>query len=556
MSRPSPSSVHAGHPGIARLSRLGRFLAGCAAGLMLSACSPSADTAANNTLRVAFFRDNTTLVSLDPFQVYWIEHRVIVRNIADSLTDQDPKTGKIIPWLAQSWAVSDNALEYTFHLRKDVTFSNGTRFDAHAVKTAYDADKAFAAALPTVFGATYLTGFDHAEVLDDYTIKLVLAKPNAGFLQATSTTQLAILAPESYQKTAKERSAGAIIGSGPFLLSSYTPEVGVHLTKRKGYAWPSANVQNKGEAHIDAVDITYVPEDSVRNGQFLQGQVDVVWPRAPFSDVDQKLFRSKGATIQSRSLPGPAFVLWPNTSADHIFADRDVRLAVQKAIDRKTYASTVYTPEFPVVDGLLDVTTPYFKSQGSELAYDPKGAEQLLDSAGWVKQADGIRAKNGNRLKLIYTVSPAETAGDVLLQDQLRQVGIDLSLKVLPTAEWFMANASGRYDLTNNYMTRADPIILQTIIDPRSAKNSSLATNVYPKQILPTAFSLFDAGLTATTSDQRAKAYGDLQDLLVDEGAVFPIYERLWQAATAARVHDFNWTAEGLALFNDIQIGK
>lgn len=532
------------------------LLASCAVGLMLSACSPATPDAASNTLKVAFFRDNTTLVSLDPFQVYWIEHRVIVRNIADSLTDQDPHTGKIIPWLAERWDISNDALQYTFHLRKDVTFSNGTRFDAHAVKTAYDADKAFAQALPTVFGATYLAGFDHAEVVDDFTVKLVLAKPNAGFLQATSTTQLAILAPESYQKTAKERSAGAIIGSGPFLLSSYTPEVGVHLTRRKGYAWPSANVQNKGDAHLDAVDITYVPEESVRNGQFLQGQVDVLWPRAPFSEVDQKLFRSKGATIQSRSLPGPAFVLWPNTSAEHIFSDRNVRLAVQKAIDRKTYASTVYTPEFPVVDGLLDVTTPYAKSQGNKLDYDPQGAEQLLDSAGWLKQADGFRAKNGVRLKLVYTIPLAETAGDLLLQDQLRKVGVDLSLKVLPTAEWFLANASGKYDLTNNYMTRADPIILQTIIDPRSAKNSSLATNVYPAPILPTAFALFDAGLTATADDQRAKAYGDLQDLLIDEGAVFPIYERLWQAATAAKVHDFNWTAEGLALFNDIQISK
>lgn len=120
-----------------------------------------------------------------------------------------------------------------------MTFGNGTRFDAHAIKTVlktvFDADKAFANTLPTVFGTTYLTGFDHAEVVDDFTVKLVLSKPNAGFLQVTSSTQLAILAPESYQKTAKERSAGAIIGSGPFLLPSYTPEVGVHLTKRKGY---------------------------------------------------------------------------------------------------------------------------------------------------------------------------------------------------------------------------------------------------------------------------------------------------------------------------------
>lgn len=479
---------------------------------------------------------------------------MVLRNIAESLTDQDPQTGKIIPWLAERWEISDNALEYTFHLRKDVTFSNGTRFDAQAVKTAYDADKSFAAQLPATFGATYLKGYDHAEVLDDFTIKLVLAQPNAGFLQATSTTNLAILAPESYALSVKQRSLGAIIGTGPFVLERYTPESGLRLTKRKGYAWPSANAQNKGEAHLDAVEVSYVPEESVRNGQFVQGQVDILWPRNPFSEVDLSLFKSRGATIQSRSLPGPALNLYPNTRGNRILADRSVRLALQKAIDRKTYAATVYNPQFPVVSGIYDVTTPFYKSQADKLAYDPQGAERLLDAAGWQKNADGYRYKEGKRLKLAYNLSPAETAGDVLIQDQLRKVGIELKLNVVTTAEWAAANAAGNYDLTSTYMTRADPIILQTIIDPRSANSSTLATNLYAPETLPKALALFDAGLTATQSEQRARAYGELQDLLVDEGSAFPVYERVWQAATAKNVRNFHWTAEGFALFNDIEL--
>ncbi|MFA0995408.1 MULTISPECIES: ABC transporter substrate-binding protein [Pseudomonas syringae group] len=534
---------------------LTRLLFATVTAVTLLGCSPSGqDSQAGKTLKVTFFRDNTTLVSLDPFQVYWLEHRVVLRNVAESLTDQDPQTGNIIPWLAERWDVSDNALEYTFHLRKDVTFSNGTRFDAQAVKTAYDTNKAFADQLPATFGATYLKGYDHAQVLDDFTVKLVLAKPNAGFLQATSTTNLAILAPQSYALSVKERSLGAIIGTGPFVLERYTPESGLRLTKRKGYAWPSANAQNKGEAHLDAVDVSYVPEESVRNGQFIQGQVDILWPRNPFSEVDLNLFKSRGATIQSRSLPGPALNMYPNTRGNRILADRQVRLALQKAIDRKTYAATVYNPQFPVVSGIYDVTTPFYKNQADKLAYDPQGAERLLDEAGWAKNADGYRYKDGKRLKLAYNLSPAETAGDVLIQDQLRKVGIELKLNVVTTAEWAANNAAGNYDLTYNYMTRADPIILQTIIDPRSANSSTLATNLYAPQTLPKALELFDAGLTATRSEQRAKAYGDLQDLLIDEGSAFPVYERVWQAATAKNVRNFHWTAEGFALFNDIEI--
>ncbi|EPM55505.1 nickel ABC transporter, periplasmic nickel-binding protein [Pseudomonas syringae pv. actinidiae ICMP 19071] len=358
----------------------------------LLGCSPSGqDSQAGKTLKVTFFRDNTTLVSLDPFQVYWLEHRVVLRNVAESLTDQEPQTGNIIPWLAERWDVSENALEYTFHLRKDVTFSNGTRFDAQAVKTAYDTNKAFAD-------------------------------------------------------------------------------------------------------------------------------------------------------------------LYPNTRGNRILADRQVRLALQKAIDRKTYSATVYNPQFPVVSGIYDVTTPFYKNQADKLAYDPQGAERLLDEAGWAKNADGYRYKDGKRLKLVYNLSPAETAGDVLIQDQLRKVGIEFKLNVVTTAEWAANNAAGNYDLTYTYMTRADPIILQTIIDPRSANSSTLATNLYAPQTLPKALDLFDAGLTATRSEQRAKAYGDLQDLLIDEGSAFPVYERVWQAATAKNVRNFHWTAEGFALFNDIEI--
>lgn len=534
---------------------MSRLLAPCALALALAGCSPGDQAQADKTLNIAFFGDNTTLVSVDPFQVYWLEHRVLLRNVAESLTDQDPATGKIIAWLAKSWEVSDDALSYTFHLREGVTFSNGERFDAKAVKTAFDSNKALATALPATFGATYLAGFDHAEVVDDFTVKLVLAKPNAGFLQATSTTNLAILAPASYALTVKERSLGKIIGTGPFVLQSYTPEVGAHLTKRKGYAWASANMKNQGEAHLDAVDISYIPEESVRNGLFLQGKADILWPRNPFSEVDLKLFQSKGATIQSRSLPGPALNLYPNTRGARILSGQQVRLAVQKSIDRKSYASTVYNAEFPVVQGIFDVTTPFAKSQAAKLGYDPTGAEQLLDQAGWARGADGYRQKNGKRLSLSYNITPAETAGDVLIQDQLRKVGIELKLNVVTRAEWVANNSAGNYDLTINYMTRADPIILQTILDPRSANSSTVATNTYEPAVLEKAKGLFDAGITATHSTQRAAAYGDLQDLLIDESSAFPVYERVWQAATAAKVKNFRWTAEGFALLGDIEIG-
>lgn len=524
---------------------------------ILSACNPGDDSGQSGdggTLRIAFFQDNPQLTSIDPFQVYWLEHRVVLRNVAESLTDQDPATGDIIPWLAKSWEVSDDGLQYTFHLRDDVTFSNGTPFDAHAVKTAFDSNKAFAESLPSTFGATYLAGYDRTEVIDAHTVRIVLERPNAGFLQAVSTTNLAILAPESYRLTAAQRSLGSIIGSGPFILERYTPEAGIRLTRREGYAWPSANADNRAEAHLAAVEISYVPEDSVRNGLFLQGRVDVLWPRNPFSEVDLRLLESRRATIHSRSLPGPAFNLYANVSEGKVLADPKVRKALQKAIDRESYAATVYSRGFPIVQSLYGVTTPYFKNQSDRLVHDRAGAQRLLDEAGWLTGDDGYRYKNGERLNLTLNLRTSETAGDVLIQDQLRQIGIALRLRVLTVGEWAAANAAGHYDLHENYMTRADPIVLQTFLDPRTAGNSALSVNVYTPEARDRALALFDAGLTATDPRQRARAYGDLQDLLLGENLLFPIYERVWQAATSERVQGFKWTSEGFAILGDIEL--
>jgi peptide/nickel transport system substrate-binding protein len=508
------------------------------------------------TLRISTRADNTSLVSVDPFQVYWIEHRVLLRNVAESLTDQDPKTGEIIPWLAKSWKVSDDGLGYTFALRTDVTFSNGTRFDARAVKTAFDADKAFAASVPGTFGATYLAGYERAEVVDDYTVRIVLSRANGGFLQATSTTNLSILAPESYALTPKQRSLGAIVGTGPFVLESYTPEVGAKLVRRAGYAWPSPAASNRGEAYLERVEIRYVPEESVRNGQFLQGQVDIVWPRDPFREVDLEFFRKGNAQILSRSLPGPAYNLYPNASAGKILADARVRQALQKAIDRPSYAHTVFGATFPVVESLYDTTTPFFKSEKGKLDYDPEGAARLLDEAGWKKADDGWRHKDGERLTLVRPLFQAETPGDVLVQDQLRRVGIELKLRVLVAGEYQGTLAASKYDLAASYLTRGDPVVLQAILDPRYTNHSALSVNAYSPATLERAEQLFDTGLQATSSQVRAGAYAELQDVLIDDNIAFPIYERLWQVAASQRVRAFHWTSEGFALFNDIWLAK
>jgi len=505
------------------------------------------------TLKVSFWPDNPTFSCIDPFQVYWIEHRSIIRNFADSLTDQDPQTGKIVPWLAQSWEIGSDGRTYTFHLRDGVTFSNGKPVNAQAV--ADDVAGWIATVKATngaAYGASYVQGLTGATVVDPLTVKFQLDKPNSSFLQATSTTNLAITDPAEFQLTPADRCTGkGVVGSGLFVLDHYTPKVETVVTKRAGYGWGSALSTNQGEARLDKVIFTYVAEDSVRTGNLTSGAIDIAWPRNPFSPQDEQLIQKSGDTVTKRALPGVAYTLFPNTTAGHPLSDPQIRKALYQAIDRKTFASTIFGPDYPVVQGPYNSTTPYFKSEQSKLGYDPAVAQQLLDADGWIVGAGGYRYKNGVELTIDFPVTSA-VAGGELLQAQLKKVGINLGLRTLTTAQAATYLTEGTYDLTATYFTRADPGALQFIINPDVANSKALAGRAAVPATTAQIQALFAKAIQTTDAKQTAQAYADLQDYLVDQGVTIPLYERVQKVGLSSHVHGFAFTSESFLKLNDV----
>lgn len=533
------------------------------AALGLAACGSSGDDdgaagdtagtpVAGGTLKVAFFPDNPVFTCLDPFQTYWIEHRTVIRNVADSLTDQDPKTGEIKPWLAEKWEISADGKEYTFHLHDGVTFSDGTPLDAAAVKANFDGAKSVVEETGgATYGASYILGYDRSEVVDPSTVKLFFSTPNASFLQATSTTNLAIISPASYKKTIKERCLGDYVASGAFTLEGYKPNELTTLKRRPGYAWGSALSENTGEAHLDTVEFSYVAEDSVRTGNLLSGAVDIAWPRNPFTVEDRELIEKSGDVVESRPLPGPASTFYANVSAGRPLADLNVRKALYKAFDLESYARTVFGADYPVVEGAFDTTTPYFVSQADKLRHDPEGAGKLLDQAGWKLGPDGYRHKGDQKLTL-STPTTQFNVGSELIQDQLKQVGIDLVLDTTTTAELPAKLKNGDYDLTATYFTRADPGALQFILNPEIANSKALATNATTPEVQAKLKELFARAAQTTDAEQSKQAYADLQNLLIDEGVSFPQFERVQFAGVSNEVHGFAFTSESFLKLNDV----
>src|SRR5690625_1480147 len=168
---------------------------------------------------------------IDPQQVGSNDSIYSTRQLVDSLTDQDPETGEIVPWLATDWDINDDVTEFTFTLQPDATFSNGDPVDAAAVAANFDAGPELGPRATLVVG--YLEDYVETEIHDDQTFTVKFSEPNAQFLQATSTHSLGILHPDTVAQSDDERCA-AIIGSGPFVLDSYTPNDSVILTGQIG----------------------------------------------------------------------------------------------------------------------------------------------------------------------------------------------------------------------------------------------------------------------------------------------------------------------------------
>ncbi|MCM3887023.1 ABC transporter substrate-binding protein [Frankia sp. R82] len=501
-------------------------------------------------LKIAFWNDLQGCI--DPNQVYWIESRSLDRNIADSLTDQDPKTGKIVPWLATSWTVNPQATEFTFKLRTDATFSDGTKVDAAAVKTALDGTRDLGPR--SILGVTYLAGYTSTTVVDPSTVKVDFTKPNAGFLQATSTTTLAILSPATYKETPEARCAGKVVGSGEFTLDSYTAAKSAKLTRRAGYAWPSSLVANKGEAYLEGIDVSYIAEDSVRVGSLTNGTIDIAWPRQPISEADQQVLKASGASIETRALPGIAGLLLPNVTGGRPLADLSVRKAVQKALDLPSYAKTLFWDDYPAAKSPLTSSTPYFTDESAKLAHDPTGAAKLLDGAGWALGSDGYRHKADKKLTLTY-LTPSPSPGDQLVQDQLKKVGIDLQIKVVTQAQYTPLATAGEYDLVSSYLTRADPSVLGSAIDQAATKQYSAK---YSQDAATAArvSALFATGQSTVDPEKRGAAYQELQDYLIDNAVTYPLYDRLQTAGVSKKVNGFAFTSEAFLRANDIWLDR
>ncbi|MDF2642431.1 MAG: Oligopeptide transporter, periplasmic oligopeptide-binding protein OppA [Pseudomonas sp.] len=365
------------------------------------------------------------------------------RILFDCLVYQDEE-GNISPWLAKSWDISEDGKTYTFHLRDDVTFSDGETFNAAALQTNLEhmRDPATKSPLAAAYIAPYLGG----KVIDEFTFEARLREPYTPFLDVLAQSWLGMISPRQIREAPKTI-AQRPIGSGPFVLQSYTRDQGAVFSRRTGYRWAPPVTRHSGEAYLDRIELSYVPEAMIRFTALESGQSDFALD-APAQNA-AAIRANPNLVMRSRIRKGnPSRSMTFNVEQPP-FDDVRVRQAVAKAIDRDGLAWISGFGELISKADFLAANTQFYRPNNDALAYDFNAANALLDQAGWTgRDAQGYRTRDGQRLKatLLTYDNPAFPASvSVAIQADLKKVGMEMPIEVLPLTRITERRYAGKF---------------------------------------------------------------------------------------------------------------
>jgi len=498
---------------------------------------------AGGTLNVALGSDTPII---DPSITGYSVTALVTRNVVDSLVGQ-AEDNRFTPWLATAWEINDDHTQYTFHLRKDVTFSDKTPLDAAAVK--YNLDRILDPKTTSSYSKSLLGPISDITTPDAYTVVIHYKTPFASLLQGLSLPYLGIQSPTYLKNT--PNTSNTVVGSGPFILKSFVKGNGSQLTRRDDYHWPAGYAKHTGPAWLQAINFKYLPESSVRLGALTSHQVQAIDAVPPANA--RSLKNNPQIQILTKENPGVNRVLYLNQSTG-VFQDVKVRQAFLHAVDAASAVKVAFFGTLKPANTILGPQTLYYDATATT-RFDLALSEKLLDQAGWKVAGNGVRTKAGKPLtvRFLYDPTSAESADLTLfqaLQFQVKKAGFDLKLDPVDTGVFTARSADNDYDIASNFYVRAEPDILRTVFHsayiPPKGGDYARVTQLDDK--LTQAIGVADA--------QRKQLYSEIQHQIIDQAYAVPIYVPAYQFGVSKQLHGVGWSTNAKPTFYDAWLSQ
>ncbi|MEQ9944247.1 TIGR04028 family ABC transporter substrate-binding protein [Pectobacterium aroidearum] len=483
----------------------------------------------------------------------------ILNQITDKLTYQNPETLEIEPWVAESWTVNVDNTEYTFKIRPGISFSDGTPLDANAVAKNFDTYGLGNTALNQPVSEV-INNYLRSEVIDPLTVKFYFKKPSPGFLQGTSAIGSGLVSLSTLDRNFNQLgNAKNIIGSGPFVVSSEKLGRELKLTARKDYNWAPVKSKHQGRAYLDGITYLVTPEDSVRIGALVSGQADFI---RQIQAYDEKRVQSQNFNLYAPPTRGVnnSVVFRPDNP---LVADIRVRKALLHATNTKEIINTLFSDNYPQATSPLAKTAAGYVDLSSKLTFDPAQANKLLDEAGWKTGSQGLRQKDGKTLELTAYESLPQPQNKETLQlvsQQWAKVGVKLNVLAGDAGSKTVDSLDPlKTGVAPAMVGRADPDVLKSQYYP-TVRNVLLqkggSSDKVKDFVDPHLNTLLDGIAAETDRSKRLALVGEVQNYLIDQAYVIPIFEEPQVFAGAPTTKGIAFEAVGRPSFYNTWLDK
>ncbi|NII40379.1 peptide/nickel transport system substrate-binding protein [Curtobacterium flaccumfaciens] len=461
--------------------------------------------------------------------------------------------GKPTPELATKWATSNDGKTLTFTLRDDVTFTDGTPFDAAAVVANIEHVQDPATASST--GYLALQSITKATATDDQTVTLSLSRPDAALLESFSQPWVGMESPKALQRK-QATNCESPVGTGPFRVTDWKHGDRVTLTKNADYT-PLGGSTTK--PRLDGLTWRFLPDSTSRYAALQSGQVDVIDNAQP----DQLKAASSKAAIRDLDAPRPGASNRLELNSGHgVFQDESVRKAFIAAAEIDPGLESLFLGTAKRSYSVLSSVEPTSYSDQALFAYDPSEAKRLLDAAGWKPNSDGVREKDGKPLTVTFPVStnqsvPAERSLFQQIQASEAKVGISVKLEELDLSSWYAALAKNQYDVVSAPYTKVGPDVLRILYDSASITPAPSGYFANLAQLDdPVLDRLLERAAQTADSSERADLVEQAQKTILESRTVLPLYDQQNHFLYRSAVHGISTTSVSTPWFGTAWLAR
>jgi peptide/nickel transport system substrate-binding protein len=482
----------------------------------------------------------TEPVTLNPQQFTQAKARLLYYNQFDSLLTRDDQ-GDFRPWLATSYRISADGLTYTLTLRHGVTFHDGERFDAAAVKANFD--KLLTPGYVTGATAGQLKNLRSVDVVDRYTVRANMLRPDILILDFFASPRAAQISPKSLANPDLKSGGVDVVGTGPFILDRYVKGRELHYIRNAAYRWPPSTAHHRGPAFLREVTYRFIKDSPSRVEALTSGQAEVI--EGVPADAQARLMADPRLRFSRQLNAGTAYSYYFNVSHAP-FDDVRVRKAFRDAVDVDAVLDEVHHGVATRAWSIAGPTNSYYDpSLEKTYGKDPAEANRLLDEAGWgQRDSEGFRVKDGRRLtvRLVQSAPLVRDNRDALalaVKAAVKQsAGIDLQVRVADLAGANEALAKNEYEVYDNSRGDTDiGVALNLIIASDALPGGSAATNNWARYSDADVDAWLRGAQATADTTRRREYYLKVQQKVVSQDAVLlPLYAPADQIASVREV--------------------